>query len=167
MTDCTTLFLSLYILSGILIHPMPIGSLCLWLQKKMEALFATEDTLPSAYVSIAHYVSARMNRKLTAAVDKRFSLCQIADWRWRGCGSGMMQQKKREGGEEEGEIQVKLKFKQKLLEEGGEEQEQEQEQEEEEIQVKMKLEPKMLEEEGEKEEGEEEGEDQEGDWLNC
>ena len=72
-----------------------------------------------------------------------------------------VQQKKGEGGEEEGEIQVKLKFKQKLLEEGGEEQE------EEEIQVKMKLEPKMLEEEGEKEEGEEEGEDQEGDWLNC
>ena len=66
-----------------------------------------------------------------------------------------VQQKKGEGGEEEGEIQVKLKFKQKLLEEGGEE--------EEEIQVKMKLEPKMLEEEGEKEEGE----DQEGDWLNC
>ena len=72
-----------------------------------------------------------------------------------------VQQKKGEGGEEEGEIQVKLKFKQKLLEEGGEEEE------EEEIQVKMKLEPKMLEEEGEKEEGEEEGEDQEGDWLNC
>jgi len=66
-----------------------------------------------------------------------------------------VQQKKGEGGEEEGEIQVKLKFKQKLLEEGGEE--------EEEIQVKMNLEPKMLEEEGEKEEGE----DQEGDWLNC
>ena len=76
-----------------------------------------------------------------------------------------VQQKKGEGGEEEGEIQVKLKFKQNLLEEGGEEQEQEEE--EEEIQVKMKLEPKMLEEEGEKEEGEEEGEDQEGDWLNC
>jgi len=65
-----------------------------------------------------------------------------------------VQQKKGEGGEEEGEIQVKLKFKQKLLEEGGEEKE--------EIQVKMNLEPKML-EEGEKEEGE----DQEGDWLNC
>ena len=70
-----------------------------------------------------------------------------------------VQQKKGEGGEEEGEIQVKLKFKQKLLEEGGEEEEEE----EEEIQVKMKLEPKMLEEEGEKEEVE----DQEGDWLNC
>jgi len=44
-----------------------------------------------------------------------------------------VQQKKGEGGEEEGEIQVKLKFKQKLLEEGGEEEEEEQEEEEEEI----------------------------------
>ena len=44
-----------------------------------------------------------------------------------------VQQKKGDGGEEEGEIQVKLKFKEKLLEEGGEEEEEEQEEEEEEI----------------------------------
>ena len=63
-----------------------------------------------------------------------------------------VQQKNREGGKDEGEIQVKIKLEQKLLEGGKEE----------EIQVKRKLKPKMLEEEGE----EEEGEELEGDWLN-
>jgi len=68
-----------------------------------------------------------------------------------------VQQKKGEGGEEEGEIQVKLKFKQKLLEEGGEE--------EEEGEIQVKVESKVLEEKGEEEE--EEVEEHEGDWLHC
>ena len=77
--------------------------------------------------------------------------CQTVNWTifLRLC---EVQVQQKEGGEEEEDIQVKVKLEQKVLQEGGEEKEEEEE--EPKIQMEVKVEPKVLDEEGEEEEEE-------------